>query len=78
MLTGPELANFTDVAEALRERQALVEVTDAVTLAEALARLLGDAAERERLAAAGRAVVEANRGALARTLEGLDRLLQAK
>lgn len=64
VLTGPELANFTDVAEALRERQALVEVTDAVTLAEALARLLGDAAERERLAAAGRAVVEANRGAL--------------
>lgn len=78
VLTGPELANFTDVAEALRERQALVEVTDAVTLAEALARLLGDAAERERLAAAGRAVVEANRGALVRTLEGLDRLLQAK
>ena len=78
VLTGPELANFTDVAEALRERQALVEVTDAVTLADALARLLGDAAERERLAAAGWAVVEANRGALARTLEGLDRFLQAK
>ncbi|WP_016854163.1 lipid IV(A) 3-deoxy-D-manno-octulosonic acid transferase [Halomonas smyrnensis] len=78
VLTGPELANFTDVAEALRERQALVEVSDATTLADALARLLGDAAERERLAAAGRAVVEANRGALARTLEGLDRFLQAK
>ncbi|MFG6138987.1 lipid IV(A) 3-deoxy-D-manno-octulosonic acid transferase [Halomonas sp. B23F22_10] len=78
VLTGPELANFTDVAEALRERQALVEVSDATTLADALARLLGDAAERERLAAAGRVVVEANRGALARTLEGLDRFLQAK
>ncbi|KGE78673.1 lipid IV(A) 3-deoxy-D-manno-octulosonic acid transferase [Halomonas salina] len=78
VLTGPELANFTDVAEALRERQALVEVTDAATLAEALVRLLGDAAERERLAAAGRAVVEANRGALARTLEGLERLLRSK
>ncbi|MBB3143045.1 lipid IV(A) 3-deoxy-D-manno-octulosonic acid transferase [Halomonas organivorans] len=78
VLTGPELANFTDVAEALREQQALVEVTDAATLAEALMRLLGDAAERERLAAAGRAVVEANRGALAHTLEGLGRLLQAK
>ncbi len=78
VLTGPELANFADVAEALRERGALVEVTDAATLAESLARLLVDAAERERLAAAGRAVVEANRGALARTLEGLERLIQAK
>ncbi|MDR5868641.1 lipid IV(A) 3-deoxy-D-manno-octulosonic acid transferase [Halomonas koreensis] len=77
VLTGPALANFADVAEALRERQALVEVAEADALAAALARLVDDADERRRLAAAGRAVVEANRGALARTLEGLDRLLPA-
>ena len=78
VLTGPELANFADVAEALRQREALVEVADAAALAGELDRLFGDAAERERLAAAGRAVVEANRGALARTLAGLERLLPAE
>ncbi|MBB3230594.1 lipid IV(A) 3-deoxy-D-manno-octulosonic acid transferase [Halomonas stenophila] len=78
VLTGPELANFSDVAEALREREALVEVADAEALADELDRLFGDAAERERLATAGRAVVEANRGALVRTLAGLERLLPAE
>ncbi|XKE45573.1 lipid IV(A) 3-deoxy-D-manno-octulosonic acid transferase [Halomonas organivorans] len=78
VLTGPELANFTEVAEALREREALVEVADAEALAEALARLLDDGEARRRLGEAGRAVVEANRGALARTLAGLARLLPAK
>ncbi|WP_136247182.1 lipid IV(A) 3-deoxy-D-manno-octulosonic acid transferase [Halomonas borealis] len=78
VLSGPELANFSDVAEALRERAALVEVADAATLAVELERLFGDAAERQRLASAGRAVVEANRGALERTLEGLEQLLQEK
>ncbi|RTR05623.1 lipid IV(A) 3-deoxy-D-manno-octulosonic acid transferase [Halomonas nitroreducens] len=75
VLTGPALANFEDVAEALREREALVEVADAAALAEALQALFADAPARERLAAAGQAVVEANRGALARTLAGLEHLL---
>ena len=75
VLTGPELANFEDLAATLRESSALVEVQDSATLAEALLRLFGDAPERARLAEAGRAVVEANRGALHATLEGLARLL---
>ncbi|MBB3190105.1 lipid IV(A) 3-deoxy-D-manno-octulosonic acid transferase [Halomonas cerina] len=78
VLTGPELANFIDVAEVLREAEALVEVADAQALAAELGRLFGDAGERHRLAEAGRRVVAANRGALARTLEGLERLLPAK
>ncbi|MFM9270361.1 lipid IV(A) 3-deoxy-D-manno-octulosonic acid transferase [Halomonas elongata] len=75
VLTGPELANFEDVAETLREHQALVEVADGETLAAALLRLFDEPAERQRLAEVGRTVVEANRGALARTLDGLETLL---
>ncbi|PMR71127.1 lipid IV(A) 3-deoxy-D-manno-octulosonic acid transferase [Halomonas heilongjiangensis] len=78
VLTGPELANFEDVAEVLREADALVEVADAEQLADALARLFADRAECRRLADAGCRVVTANRGALARTLAGLARLLDAK
>lgn len=74
VLTGPELANFEDVAETLREHQALVEVADGEALAAALLRLFDEPAERQRLAEAGRTVVEANRGALARTLDGLETL----
>lgn len=75
VLTGPELANFEDVAEVLRGVGALVEVADAEQLAGALARLFADRAECRRLVDAGRRVVTANRGALATTLEGLATLL---
>ncbi|QTF92748.1 lipid IV(A) 3-deoxy-D-manno-octulosonic acid transferase [Halomonas sp. BM-2019] len=78
VLTGPELANFAEVAETLLAADALVEVADEAALAAALAELLGDPAERHRLGEAGRAVVAANRGALERTLEGLARLLPPK
>ena len=78
VLTGPELANFEEVAEVLREAEALVEVADEAALAAALAGLFADPAERRRLGEAGRAVVVANRGALAHTLEGLARLLPVK
>ncbi len=78
VLSGSELANFADVAEALRGADALMEVADEAALAEALAGLFADPAERRRLGEAGRAVVAANRGALATTLAGLERLLPAK
>lgn len=78
VLSGPALANFADVAEVMRAASALVEVADAAHLADALQRLWCDAEERGRLAEAGRAVVAANRGALARTMTGLERLLPAE
>lgn len=76
VLTGPALANFLDVAETLREAEALVEVADGEALSDALGRLFDDESERRRLAAAGRGVVAANRGALERTLAGLARLFE--
>lgn len=75
VISGTALDNFSDVATVLREAGALVEVADGEALGEALATLLREPGERRRLAEAGRAVVEANRGALARTLDGLERLL---
>jgi len=78
VLTGPALANFEDVAEAMRGAGALVEVDNAEALAAELWRLFGDREERHRLAAAGREVVAANRGALARTMVGLEGLMQAE
>ncbi|RCV90640.1 lipid IV(A) 3-deoxy-D-manno-octulosonic acid transferase [Billgrantia montanilacus] len=75
VLTGPELANFEDVAEILRDAAALVEVPDSEALVEALVALFIDEAERHRLAAAGQAVMAANRGALGRTMSGLSALL---
>lgn len=76
VLTGPELANFADVADTLRHGGALVEVSDTAMLADTLVTLFLDEAERHRLAEAGLAVVAANRGALARTLLGLQQLLR--
>ena len=78
VLTGPALANFEDVAEAMRAAGALVEVDNAEALAAELWRLFGDREARHRLAAAGREVVAANRGALARTMVGLEGLMQAE
>ncbi|WFM71423.1 lipid IV(A) 3-deoxy-D-manno-octulosonic acid transferase [Halomonas sp. CKK8] len=78
VLTGPALANFEDVAEVMRGAGALVEVDDAGALAAELLRLFGDRKERQRLAEVGREVVAANRGALARTLAGLEGLMPAE
>ncbi|PMR74678.1 lipid IV(A) 3-deoxy-D-manno-octulosonic acid transferase [Billgrantia endophytica] len=75
VLTGPQLANFEDVALVLREAGALVEVNDGDELVDALLRLFDDEPERHRLAEAGQAVIAANRGALARTMGGLAVLL---
>ena len=75
VLTGPQLANFEDVAAILREAAALVEVPDSEALVEALVDLFIDEAERHRLAEAGQAVMAANRGALGRTMSGLSVLL---
>jgi 3-deoxy-D-manno-octulosonic-acid transferase len=66
ILTGPHCENSAQVAQSLAEVGAAHTVRDAATLADLVARYLADPALRERDGAAGRAVVEANRGASAR------------
>ncbi|GHB02950.1 3-deoxy-D-manno-octulosonic acid transferase [Modicisalibacter luteus] len=75
VLSGPELANFLDVAEVLRSANALTDIADAEALGEAVSDLFAAPAERLRRGDAGKAAIMAQRGALARTLDGLERLL---
>ncbi len=75
VLAGPALFSAPDVARALREAGALTIVEDADGLVAALRALLDSPAERARSGAAGRAVIEANRGALERLQRLIDALL---
>ena len=75
VLSGPELANFSDVAEVLRSADALVDVSDAEALGEAVSALLAAPDECRRWGEAAKVAVMAQRGALVRTLAGLAKLL---
>jgi 3-deoxy-D-manno-octulosonic-acid transferase len=77
VLAGPSLFSAPDVAEALRSAGALRTVRNAPELAATLAELLASPPTRARLAAAGRAVIDANRGALERLLALIEPLLAA-
>ena len=72
---GPHMQNFSEIAEAFLQRQAAVQIQTPAELAEVWARLVADPAERTRLGAAARALVEANRGAKPKTLGCVAELL---
>jgi 3-deoxy-D-manno-octulosonic-acid transferase len=75
VVAGPRMGDFRESAEALEASHALLR-TDAAGLADALARLLGDPAERARRGAAAREVVRSNQGATERTAEALLSILE--
>ncbi len=75
VLTGPHNFNSESVARLLLEAGAAQTVTSVRQLGESVARLLGDTAQRSTMGAAGRAVLDANRGALDRLLQLVDPLL---
>ncbi len=75
VLTGPHNFNSEEIAQLLLEAGAAQVVTDAGQLAECVAGLLADPARRRAMGAAGRAVLDANRGALERLLTLVDPLL---
>lgn len=77
VLSGPQQYNSPDVARSLVEQGALTIVHDAAELAAALQKLLADAPARARQGAAGRSVIEANRGARERLVQLIDTLLPA-
>lgn len=68
IVTGPHLHNFVEIARRLEDAGALRIGGDGAIIAAELARLLADPEERTRMIAAGRALVETGRGALAQTL----------
>jgi 3-deoxy-D-manno-octulosonic-acid transferase len=75
VLSGPHLFNFLEIAARLRDRGALLEVTDAASLAAAVTTLWADGQAAATMADAAQAVLRANQGALQRLLDGLGRLL---
>jgi 3-deoxy-D-manno-octulosonic-acid transferase len=75
VLSGPHLFNFLDIAAQLREAGALREVADAAALTATVRSFWTDPAPAAEARAAGLAVLKNNQGALARLLDGLDRLI---
>jgi 3-deoxy-D-manno-octulosonic-acid transferase len=69
VLTGPHHFNAKEIAQLLLERGAAVQVADAQELAAVLKRLLDDLGERQRIGRLGLAIVESNRGSVAKLLE---------
>ncbi|GAA5176528.1 lipid IV(A) 3-deoxy-D-manno-octulosonic acid transferase [Modicisalibacter zincidurans] len=77
VVSGPYLDNLREIADTLAEADARREIVDGSALGEVLITLFDAPEERQRLGAAGRAVVEANRGALAATLEKVSAYLRS-
>jgi 3-deoxy-D-manno-octulosonic-acid transferase len=75
VLTGPHNFNGEESAQLLMDAGAAFIVADTEQLAHAVSGLLGDASLREVMGAAGRAVLDSNRGALDKLLTLVDPLL---
>jgi 3-deoxy-D-manno-octulosonic-acid transferase len=68
---GPYMQNFAEIAEAFLGGRAAIQVRNGRELEDALIDLLSNRDHRERLGAAARALVEANRGAKTRSLDAI-------
>ena len=75
VLHGPHMGNFAEMRDLFQAARAAVEVVDDRSLSEALQALLDDPAEADRVGQAGRAIVEAQRGATERTADLVGALL---
>jgi 3-deoxy-D-manno-octulosonic-acid transferase len=67
-ITGPHSFNSPDAARLLEEAHALLRVTDATTLADAIQKMLGDPESAAAYGQRAAAAVVANQGAAARAL----------
>ena len=74
-IVGPHTFNFEEATRLAIEAGAALRVNGAAEFAAAAARLLGDAAQREKMGAAGRDFVRAHQGATARIMRAVERLL---
>ena len=71
VLSGTSIENFTDVAETLLSVKALTLVDSPNALAVALAGYFANPERAQQAGQSGRAAIETQKGALARTLDGL-------
>lgn len=75
VLSGPHRFNFTEISDLLQGAGALQLVSDAEQLADSVQALLQNASQRQQAGNAGKAVVEANQGALELLLQGIEQRL---
>lgn len=75
VISGPHVFNFLDISAMLKDAGALQSVDDSQALAAAVQRLVELPLDAKRMGEAGRAVMQANQGALQNLLDGLARLL---
>ncbi len=76
VVTGPVLANFRSVFRVMKNEGALVSVNSANELKSAFAELLGDSDRRKELGEKARNTALKHRGATAKTIDILERLIQ--
>ncbi|HSH94566.1 MAG TPA: hypothetical protein VK968_10510, partial [Roseimicrobium sp.] len=78
LVFGPNMQNFRPVVATFRERDAVMQVADAMGVEAAFEELLGNPARREQLGRNAAAVVQENQGATQRTVDViLERLPEA-
>lgn len=75
VLVGPSQFNFAKICSQMESANALRTVQDAAELTMQLRQLLDEPAKREAMGQSGAALVRANRSALPKLLEQIDRLL---
>jgi 3-deoxy-D-manno-octulosonic-acid transferase len=76
IVMGPHNFNGADIAQMFVASGAAIEVTDAIGLAATVLDLEAHPARRAELGARGRALLDSNRGALARLMQVIDPLLR--
>jgi 3-deoxy-D-manno-octulosonic-acid transferase len=77
VIFGPSMFNFAEASRLALEARAALQVADAEEAMWQAVRLLGDAARRAEMTAAGKQLCEVHRGATARHLAVCRRLLSA-
>ncbi len=75
VVMGPDCFNFQTITDALDEAGGLVRVEESAALQAQLSAWLGDAVQRRTAGEQGAGFVAANRGALARLQQAVERLL---
>jgi 3-deoxy-D-manno-octulosonic-acid transferase len=76
VICGPHTENFVPAMQVLRKGGAIAEVRDADELSSTIGTLLRDAGRRDALGKAAGATVASSRGALAKTADAIERILE--